>query len=81
MKRRFNSSPSPPLPLCNPQSSSDDLEPVRKRCRIFISSPTLAPNNYNQLETFDEEDDEQGIIADEPLISSVTFNEDRFDII
>ncbi|CAF2576119.1 unnamed protein product [Rotaria sp. Silwood2] len=72
MKRQLHSSSPPSSPLSNSQIS-DEFEPVPKRARIFISSPTPPPDNDNQI-VIDDEDEE--IIIDEPIFSAVTIDED-----
>ncbi len=79
MKRQLHSSSPPSSPLSNSQIS-DELEPIPKRPRIFVSSPTPPPDNDNEI---DEDDDygeeEEEIIIDDPIIPSVTINEDRLE--
>jgi len=86
MKRQFHSSSPPSSPLSNSQIS-DELEPIPKRPRIFVSSPTPPPdydedNDDNVIHSNDEDEDEddEEIIIDEPIISSVTITEDRLEI-
>jgi hypothetical protein len=75
MKRQFHSSSPPSSPLSNSQFS-DEFEPVPKRPRIFVSSPTPPPDDDSEI---DEEEEE--IIIDEPIIPSVTITEDRLEMI
>jgi len=79
MKRQLHSSSPPSSPLSNSQIS-DELEPVPKRSRIFVSSPTPPPDYDNEIEAEDE-DEEEEIIIDEPIIPSVTITEDRLEMI
>ena len=51
-------------------ASSDELEPLPKRARIFISSPTPPPDENREAEE---------IIVDEPIIPSVTITEERWE--
>jgi len=77
MKRQFHSSSPPSSPLSNSQIS-DEFEPVPKRPRIFVSSPTPPPDDDSEI---DEDEEEEEIIIDEPIIPSVTITEDRLEMI
>ena len=78
MKRQLHSSSPPSSPLPNSQVSNE-LESVRKRPRIFVSSPTPPPDDDDNAIDEDEDDDEE-IIIDEPLISSVMITENRLEM-
>ena len=75
MKRQLHSS----SPLSNSQIS-DEFEPVVKRPRFFVSSPTPPPDGSNEIDTDDNGDEQEEIIIDEPISPSVTLNEDRLAI-
>jgi hypothetical protein len=79
MKRQLHSSSPPSSPLSTSQIS-DEFEPVPKRPRIFVSSPTPPPDdNDNEIDEDEEQvEEEEEIIIDEPLIQSVTITEDRW---
>ncbi|CAF0839781.1 unnamed protein product [Rotaria sordida] len=77
MKRQHHSSSPPSSPLSNSQVS-DEFEPVSKRSRISISSPTPPPDNDNQIVI--EEDEDEEIIVDEPIVSAVILDEDSQNV-
>jgi hypothetical protein len=83
MKRQLQSSSPPSSPLSSSQIS-DEFEPVPKRPRIFISSPTPPPDdddNDIEEDEDDDDDDDEEIIIDDPIIPSVTITEDRLEMI
>ncbi len=83
MKRQLHSSSPPSSPLSNSQIS-DEYEPIPKRPRIFVSSPTPPPDNDNEIDDNEENDDdgeEEEIIIDDPIIPSVTITENRLEMI
>jgi hypothetical protein len=83
MKRQLHSSSPPSSPLSNSQIS-DEYEPIPKRPRIFVSSPTPPPDNDNEIDDDEENDDdgeEEEIIIDDPIIPSVTITENRLEMI
>lgn len=77
MKRQFHSSSSPSSLLPDLQHPTES-EPVAKRPRIFISSPTPPPDDDDDQSMDDNEDEE--IIIDEPLVHSVTTTVNRLKI-
>jgi hypothetical protein len=79
MKRQLHSSSPPSSPLSNSQIS-DETEPVPKRPRFFVSSPTPPPDDDNGIEEQEEEEEEE-IIIDEHTTTSVTLTEDRLELI
>lgn len=84
MKRQFHSSSPPSSPLSNSQIS-DELEPIRKRPRIFVSSPTPPPD-YDEnnddciIDSHDEDEDDEEIIIDDFTIPSVTVTGERLGV-
>ena len=78
MKRQFHSSSSPSLLLTDLQHPTES-EPIPKRPRIFISSPTPPPDDDDDDQSMDDNEDEE-IIIDEPLVHTLTTTVNRLKI-